>query len=265
MVKGDVRGMYVREIGNVDAPLMVFIHGGGVSGWMWDKQVDFFKDEYHILVPDLPGHGNSKEEYYISIRKCAEEIISLIEAKANGKEVTIIGLSHGAQVVVEILSIKPHIIDYAIINSALTRQMKFTNICIKPILKIFYGLIKSKKFSNLQAKSMYISEDYYDVYYNDSIAISFETMSKVLCGNLEYSLPANFKNSKVKTLVIIGKKEKGIMKKSAIDMINNNKYCKGYAVSNVGHGISLAEPELFNKIVKSWINNDVLPQEIEEL
>lgn len=257
--------MYVMETGNVDAPLMVFIHGGGVSGWMWDKQVDFFKDYYHILVPDLPGHGNSKEEPYISIRNCAEELINLIEAKANGKKVIIIGLSHGAQVVVEILSIKPQIIEYAIINSALTRPMKFISICIKSVLRMSYGLIKNKKFSNLQAKSMYISEDYFDVYYNDSISISFETMSKVLCANLEYRLPVNFKNSKVKTLIIIGKKEKGIMKKSAIDMIKSNKNCKGYTVPNVGHGISLAKPELFNKIVLAWINNDILPQELEKL
>lgn len=256
--------MYVREIENVDAPLMVFIHGGGVSSWMWDKQVEFFKN-YHILVPDLPGHGNSREEHYISIKKCAEEIINLIETKANGKKVIIIGFSHGAQVVVEILSIKPQIIDYAIINSALTRPMKFTNICIKPILKMSYGLIKNKKFSKLQAKSMSISEDYFDVYYNDSIAMSFEAMSKVLCANLEYKLPVNFKNSKVKALIIIGKKEKDIMKKSAIDMIKSNKYCKGYGVPNVGHGISLAKPELFNKIVLAWINNDILPQELEKL
>lgn len=82
---------------NVGSPLMVFIHGGGVSGWMWDKQVDFFK-EYHILV--------------------------------------------------EILSIKPQIIDYAIINSALTRPMKLTNVLIKPTMKMSYGLMKNDILPN---------------------------------------------------------------------------------------------------------------------
>lgn len=86
--------MYVKELGKVDAPLLVFIHGGGVSGWMWDKQVDFFK-EYHILIPDLPGHGNNKKDHYVSIRNCAEAIINLIKTKSNGQKVTLIGLSHG--------------------------------------------------------------------------------------------------------------------------------------------------------------------------
>lgn len=259
-----VMSMYVKELGNINSPLMVFIHGGGVSGWMWDKQVDFFK-EYHLLVLDLPAHGNNKKEPYISIRNCAEEIIKLIEIKANGQKVIIIGLSHGAQIIVEILSIKPEIIDYAIINSALTRPMKLTNILIKPSLKMSYGLIKNKKFSKIQAKSLYISEEYYDIYYNDTVGMPIEEVIKVLCANMSYSLPCSFKNSKAKTMILIGKKEKGIMKKSAIDMLMSNKYCEGYAVPNVGHGVSLADPQLFNQIVKAWINNEELPKEIESI
>ncbi len=46
------------ECGDTSGPLIVFIHGGGVSGWMWKKQLEYFTN-YHCLVPDLPGHGNS--------------------------------------------------------------------------------------------------------------------------------------------------------------------------------------------------------------
>ena len=40
----------------------------------------------------------------------------------------------------------------------------------------------------------------------------------------------------------------------------SNKYCKGYSVPGIGHGVSLANPELFNKIVKAWIENGNLPE-----
>ncbi|MEH6890050.1 alpha/beta hydrolase [Bacillus sp. JJ864] len=49
-----------KEYGNDNAPLMLLLHGGGVSGWMWDKQVQYFS-RYHCIVPDLPGHGVSLE------------------------------------------------------------------------------------------------------------------------------------------------------------------------------------------------------------
>ncbi|PID21356.1 hypothetical protein CSV61_08975 [Sporosarcina sp. P3] len=46
--------------GDRKQPLLVFLHGGGVSSWMWNEQVKYFKD-YKCLVPDLPGHGKSKD------------------------------------------------------------------------------------------------------------------------------------------------------------------------------------------------------------
>lgn len=34
--------MFVKEAGDQTGPLLVFIHGGGVSGWMWNQQLDYF-------------------------------------------------------------------------------------------------------------------------------------------------------------------------------------------------------------------------------
>ncbi|WP_445429176.1 alpha/beta fold hydrolase [Bacillus atrophaeus] len=35
--------IHVKEYGDKSASLMVFIHGGGVSGWMWEKQISHFQ------------------------------------------------------------------------------------------------------------------------------------------------------------------------------------------------------------------------------
>lgn len=37
---------------------------------------------YYCLAPDLPGHGNSKHEEYISTRDCTEKVIEIIETNA---------------------------------------------------------------------------------------------------------------------------------------------------------------------------------------
>ena len=44
--------LYFEERGDKAATTIVFVHGGGTSGWMWGKQLEYFKD-YHCLVPDL--------------------------------------------------------------------------------------------------------------------------------------------------------------------------------------------------------------------
>ncbi len=55
------------EYGNKEGPLLVFIHGGGVGGWMWDEQTAYFT-AYHCLIPTLQGHGDRSDETTFSIR-----------------------------------------------------------------------------------------------------------------------------------------------------------------------------------------------------
>jgi len=45
--------------GNPDAPPMILIHGGRDHCRNWDWVAERFRDEYHIIAPDLRGHGDS--------------------------------------------------------------------------------------------------------------------------------------------------------------------------------------------------------------
>lgn len=92
--------IHYKEFGDKSAPLIVFIHGGGVSGWMWDQQVQYFTN-YHCIVPDLPGHGHSASSTIFSINESALKIIEIIEAKRKNRTVTAVGFSLGAQVLIE--------------------------------------------------------------------------------------------------------------------------------------------------------------------
>ncbi len=38
---------------------LLFIHGAGGSSFIWRAQFDFFRQEYQIILLDLPGHGGS--------------------------------------------------------------------------------------------------------------------------------------------------------------------------------------------------------------
>ena len=41
-------------------PTVLLIHGACTSGLNWDLVVPHLADTYHLLVPDLPGHGQSQ-------------------------------------------------------------------------------------------------------------------------------------------------------------------------------------------------------------
>ena len=46
--------------GNPSAPPMILIHGGRDHCRNWDWVAEQFREEYHIIAPDLRGHGDSQ-------------------------------------------------------------------------------------------------------------------------------------------------------------------------------------------------------------
>jgi pimeloyl-ACP methyl ester carboxylesterase len=251
--------LHYQEYGDKNASLMVFLHGGGVSSWMWDKQIQFFS-HYHCVTVDLPEQGQSTNTENFSIRYSAESLIDLIEKIGNEKEVIVIGFSLGAQVTIQMLSMKPNLINYAIINSALVRPNSLVKKLIGPSIKLTFPMIKNKSFSKLQAKTLYIDEEYFGTYYKESTQMKSDTLIRILEENMSFELPLDFNTAKGKILVTVGEREKSIMILSAKDIVSNNSNCIGIMIPDVGHGISFVNPDFFNQMIENWILEAVLPQ-----
>ncbi|WP_107840897.1 alpha/beta fold hydrolase [Metasolibacillus meyeri] len=250
--------LFYQEAGTKDGPLMLFIHGGGVSSWMWEKQMQYFS-QYHCVAIDLPEQGKSNHTALFSIKYSAERAIEVIEKIANNKTIIVIGFSLGAQVAIQMLSSKPNLIHYAIINSALVRPNSLAKKFVKPTVKLTSPLIKNKAFSKLQAKTLYVDKEYFETYYKESSFMKSDTLVRILEENMSFELPKDFHKAKGKILVTVGERERSIMKKSAKDIIANNSNCSGIMLPNVGHGISLMNPDFFNQMVEQWITTGQLP------
>ena len=110
--KRQLMSLYISESGPSDAPSLVFLHGGGVSGWMWQPQVQAFAD-YHCLVPDLPEHGRSLAEKLLTIEDSATRVAQLYRERAHRGKAHVVGISLGAQVIVALLSQAPELVECA--------------------------------------------------------------------------------------------------------------------------------------------------------
>ena len=52
--------LHYVDWGNESAPPMLLIHGGRDHCRNWDWVAEAFRDRYHIVAPDLRGHGDSQ-------------------------------------------------------------------------------------------------------------------------------------------------------------------------------------------------------------
>ncbi|WP_342478740.1 alpha/beta hydrolase [Paenibacillus sp. FSL H7-0350] len=257
--------IHIQEYGDPNGDyLVVFLHGGGVSGWMWEKQVAAF-DRYHCLVPDLPGHGFSREDKEFTICSSTEELVLLIEERAKGRKIVVTGFSLGAQVLVQMLGIRPEMIDYAIINSALVRPIPSASRLIGPAVRLSFPLIKYRWFAKLQAKTLYLGEEYLERYVEESRQMELMTLIRVLEENMSFRIPAGFSEASGKILVTVGEREKSVMKQSARYLVAANPRSMGVVIPRMGHGVPLAKPELFNKLVEAWIQGGELPGECRKI
>lgn len=100
----NVQGIEIayREFGNVDDPVLLFIHGFlGSSDDFRDVFLEL--DDYHIIALDLPGFGFSEKsvEYNYSKENQAQTVIAFIELLTLS-DVTLIGHSMGGEIALRV-------------------------------------------------------------------------------------------------------------------------------------------------------------------
>lgn len=93
---------------------ILLIHGAFSSRAGWDLVTPYLPS-YHLLVPDLPGHGESQHLPF-TIQLSSHLLSELIKAKAHDAKAHIIGLSLGAHVAVNLISRYPEVVDHAFIS-----------------------------------------------------------------------------------------------------------------------------------------------------
>ena len=202
------------EYGKENDNIILLLHGGGLSWWNYEDVAKSLQKDYHIILPILDGHAES-DKPFTTIADNAAEIITFIDTHLGGSVFLIGGLSLGGQILLEILSQRNDICNYAIIESALVIPSKLTHSMIAPAFGTCYGLIQYKWFSKLQFKSLKIKSDLFDCYFRDTCAISKKNMIAFLQANSLYSLKESIKKCTAKVYVFVGGKEKNAMQKSA--------------------------------------------------
>ena len=86
----------VDVVGPPDAPPLVLVHGTVFNRTMWAPQREALSDEFRVIAPDMPGHGERRDEPFR-----LEEGVATVEAvvdRLTDDRVHLVGLSLGGYV-----------------------------------------------------------------------------------------------------------------------------------------------------------------------
>ena len=272
-------GLFFKAAGPEGAASIVFLHGGGVAGWMWRNQVEALKGEYHCLVPDLPEQGeNAKTDTQpFTTAGAAERVEAFIRSQAHGGKAHVVGLSEGAQVTVALLSRTPEVVDHAMISSAMLRPMWMMKMYTPGLVAWSYRWFVVPFKTNdwwirLNMHSHGISDDYYDDFKHSFQTITENGLVHLMVAGLNYRLPPGLEKAHQPVLVAVGNKEYKEMQESGRDLLKTLPNARGVIVS-LGpratlvreHSWAMTAPDLFTATLKAWIEDRPLPDGLSPL
>lgn len=100
-------------------PPLVLIHGGHGSWLHWIRNVEALSAAHTLLVPDLPGYGDSDPIESSGIEEIVEAVVrSLDELAGAAKDVDLCGFSFGGLVASRVAAARGHTGKLAVIGSA---------------------------------------------------------------------------------------------------------------------------------------------------
>ena len=249
----NMQDIFIEDTGN-GTPL-VLVHGFLGSSDMWSPQIKFFKDNFRVIAPALPGFGKSnKLNSCDSINCMAKAILASLELKKIDN-FNLLGHSMGGMIVQEMAKL------------AGEKILKLICYGTGPIGNIpgrFETIDESrkklkinglKKTANRIAKTWFIEDDKAKYFYLCKEAgkqTSIEAADNGLVAMKNWNGVDNLKNIKNKTLIIWGDQDKAYNYNQVKTLKDNIQYSDLVIIDGCSHNVHLEKPNEFNEVVSDF-------------
>ena len=248
--------IYIDDIGK-GFPL-VLVHGFLGSSAMWSPQKEFLSKYYRVIVPALPGFGeSSKIKSLDSINAMAEKVLEILNKKEI-KKFNLMGHSMGGMIVQEMAKISGEKINKLICYA--TGPIgdipgRFEPIDVSREKLKENGIAET---SNRISKKWFVEGDQAKYFYlcdNANKATSEEAADNALNALKNWNGVDNLKNINNETLIIWGDKDTAYNFDQVDALSKNIPNSKMEIFKGCSHNVHLELPEKFNEIVKNFIEN----------
>lgn len=253
--------LFVEERGPGEAPTIVLLHGGGLSGRMWEPQLERLPD-WHCIVPDLPEQGRSAHVAPFTLDDAAERVAKLIRDRAPGGRAHIVGLSLGGAVALTVLRRNPELVRRAVVSGTAAGIGRTLGAVSKASAKM-YRWFRPETVADMSLKQFGIPGKYRDVLQHDLvIGTRPEFIRHFTDALMTMVLPVG---SAVPVLVAVGERETVVAKRSARRIAAALPGARAVLVPRAGHVWNLQHPDLFADTVRAWCTGSPLPETLRAL
>lgn len=251
----------IFEYGTVGQPTILFLHGLGVSSWMWQDQIEALQDRYHLLAIDLPGNGESYREGWVSFADTAVTIAHIIRDRATSGQAHVVGLSLGGYTALTLLANHPELVLSALVSGVTIRPFPQT-LAYKLMPKLMSRIMGWSLTINLMSRVMQLPPEAKPLYRRDSKNLTPQTILRIYDEVLNFTLPAQLSERRPRLLAVAGEKEAKLVLESLPDF-HAVETAVTAVIPNAHHGWNGEFPGLFTEMIERWVEERPFPPALQ--
>ena len=252
-----MQDIFIRDEGE-GFPL-VLVHGFLGSSVMWKPQIDFFKDNFRVITPDLPGYGKSnKAKSHNSIQSISNLLLDCLREKKIDK-FHLLGHSMGGMIVQDMAKKSGEKISKLVCYSTGPRgempgrfetvEQSRENLKKNGLKTMVRNIVKTWFVKGEDAK-------YFDVCIEAGTQTSMEAADNSLVAFKNWNGVDTLKNIKNETLIIWGDQDKSYNLTQVKTLEKNISNSSLVIFEECAHNVHLEKIEEFNRTVFNFINSN---------
>jgi pimeloyl-ACP methyl ester carboxylesterase len=244
-----------REIGQGNGESIVFLHGGNVAGWMWEAQTPAFTD-YHLLVPDLPGFGDSNDERWGSVSDAADSVARMIADRAGNGVAHVVGLSLGSSVAVRLAQRHPQLVTSLLLSSTSVARPSRATVALS---RAMLGAWNQRWFWRAQAVAYRLPADAVQLFVDTGLGIRKETVESIFHETCAGFTADELGRIEVPMMAVAGERDSAAIARHSLGIIAGALPDATVAIApGMHHNWNIENVELFNQTVREWIERRAL-------
>lgn len=235
---------------------LLFLHGLGTDHSSWQNQIEFFEaKQFNIIAPDLKGFGsNEANNHNVTIKLIAQDVLSLLH-RLKIQQVSIIGLSLGGLVALEmLLSLKRKIKIESLILVSSAANFKQGNRFYYNIRFLMSYILPINYQALIVSRKIFPSDEFIkqrEIFIKQMSSVNKEVYHNIINSMRIFNVIDKLGAIKLRSLVIAGKKDSIItpdcQKKLA------RKLNADYIEINSNHAVNIEKPDDFNNVILEFL------------
>jgi abhydrolase domain-containing protein 6 len=252
-----------HETGDIDKPTLLLLHGFGGDKDNWTRMSPYLYKNYHIMIPDLPGFGDSTSDPNLNY-SLTEQVIRIkkFHDQLNLGKIILVGNSMGGALSIRYTLKHPEDVKaLVLVDSAGVISPSKSELTLQLEKGINPLLVQDKDDYDRLMDFIFVKKPYIPGVLKSYFAeksVKAKPMNEKIFTDLrgdKFQIEPQLKNIKASTLIIWGDQDRVIHPSSVEVFIKNIPGSQKAIMKDCGHSPQIERPEETSEIILKFLNS----------